>query len=363
MDNLTHTLFGLTLGRTPLGRAGRGATAALILASNAPDIDVIAAARGMDNYLRWHRGPTHGLLGIVGLGLLSAAVVTLGLRLSPKKEGEADDAPFGTLAAVGMIGVLCHVLMDLPTSYGTRLLSPFTWRWFAVDLMPIVDVYLLGILGAGLLFGGASAPSRRRNAAIVLVLMTANYGLRAVTHWQALVRAPRLFGPALPQECPDAATNRLIDSWPSGRDSEPAGRRCVVQMVAVPTFYSPFNWRIIAQLPNAFVIHDLDLLDGRFGRPDETGEPTGRTTVRVPNVWTPAVFAAASTRLGNTFLGFARLPAARSFVDSSGIATVRWSDLRFLGTRMALAPPQNDPFTVVIRMGSDGQVLEQRLGP
>jgi len=43
MDNLTHTLFGLTLARTPLGRAGRGTTAALILASSAPDIDIIAA--------------------------------------------------------------------------------------------------------------------------------------------------------------------------------------------------------------------------------------------------------------------------------------------------------------------------------
>jgi kynurenine formamidase len=42
MDNLTHTLFAVTLARTPLGRAGRGATAALILASNAPDIDIPA---------------------------------------------------------------------------------------------------------------------------------------------------------------------------------------------------------------------------------------------------------------------------------------------------------------------------------
>src|SRR5437867_10287353 len=112
MDNLTHTLFGLTLARTPLGRAGRGTTAALVLASNAPDIDVIAAARGMESYLRWHRGPTHGVLGIVGLGVLCAGLVTVGLRLSPGKEGEGDDAPFRMLAAVAMIGVLCHVLMD-----------------------------------------------------------------------------------------------------------------------------------------------------------------------------------------------------------------------------------------------------------
>ena len=37
-----------------------------------------------------------------------------------------------------MIAVLLHVLMDLPTSYGTRVLSPFDWRCL-VDWMPIID--------------------------------------------------------------------------------------------------------------------------------------------------------------------------------------------------------------------------------
>ena len=315
--------------------------------------------------MRWHRGPTHGVLGIVGLGVLCAGLVTVGLRLSPGKEGEGNDAPFRILAAVAMIGVLGHVLMDLPTSYGTRLLSPFDWHWFAVDWMPIVDVYLIGILVAGLLFGGTAAPARRRNAAIVLVLMMANYGLRAVAHQQALASAPRLFGPTLPQGCEAAGTSRVIDYWPTGSASistEP-GKRCLVQMVAVPTFFSPFNWRVIAHLSNAFEVHDIDLLDARFRQAGTTTDGAWRTTLLVPNIWTPAVFSAASTRLAQTFLGFARLPAARSFVDPTGTATIRWTDLRFIGARMALAPPQNDPFAIVIRLGPDGRVIDQRLGP
>src|SRR6478752_1337663 len=121
MDNLTHTLFAVTLGRTRLGRAGRGTTTALVLASNAPDIDIITTVRGGASYLQWHRGPTHGPVGVIALGLLTAAL--------------------GMLVAASMVGVLCHILMDFPTSYGTRLLSPFSWRWFATDLMPIVDIY------------------------------------------------------------------------------------------------------------------------------------------------------------------------------------------------------------------------------
>ena len=112
------------------------------------------------------------------------------------------------LAGVSMIGGLLHVLMDLPTFYGTRPLSPFDWHWYAVDWMPIVDIYLLMALAAGLAFGGVSPRVRRHNASIVLMLMAANYGLRGVAHHQALLLAPRLFGPALPQPCRPVARQR-----------------------------------------------------------------------------------------------------------------------------------------------------------
>src|SRR5438445_9794131 len=86
MDNATHTLFALTLARTPLGRAGRGTTTALVLASNAPDVDFVMSfvttARGSASYLQWHRGPTHGLLGVLALGAIVALLVRAGQRLA-----------------------------------------------------------------------------------------------------------------------------------------------------------------------------------------------------------------------------------------------------------------------------------------
>src|SRR5438034_4462373 len=90
MDNATHTLFALTLARTPLGRAGRGTAAALVIASNIPDIDIVAGARGSVSYLAWHRGPTHGLLGVIGLGLTTAGLVWLGRDRVDRRRG-ADD--------------------------------------------------------------------------------------------------------------------------------------------------------------------------------------------------------------------------------------------------------------------------------
>jgi membrane-bound metal-dependent hydrolase YbcI (DUF457 family) len=387
MDNVTHTLFALTLARTPLGRAGRGTTAALIIASNIPDADIVSTVGGATKYLAWHRGPTHGPLGIVVLGVATGAIVWAAGRAMDARARKAASAATGApnaaiatgssevgpsaaslpmLATIATIGALFHVLMDFPTSYGTRLFSPFDWHWWAVDWMPIIDVYLLFALAAGLLFGRGSPTAQRRLAAIVLVLMAGNYGLRAVSHHRALATAPRLFGPLLPKPCDQSAADRpTIERWPrnlasTGRDPS---KRCLVELVALPTFFSPFKWRVVAHLSNAYEVHDVDLLDGRFRQAADASEVMWRTTLRFPNVWTAPVWTAASTELGKVFLGFARLPAARSFVDPFGTATVRWNDIRFIGMRPALGSAQNDPFSAMIRIAPDGHILAEQLIP
>lgn len=237
MDNLTHTLFALTLARTPLGRGGRGATSALILASNAPDIDIVTAAGGALRYLQWHRGPTHGLLGVVGLGLVTAGLIWAAGRVFDR-ERAARRASYRTLGLVSVAGVLLHVLMDLPTAYGSRILSPFDWHWYSIDLIPIIDIYLLVALGAGLAFGARSEALRRRSAAIVLAFMMANYAVRGAAHERALTLAPRVFGPLLPERCdPSAPSRPMIDMWPrspSPSSERNPARQCLIEIAALP---------------------------------------------------------------------------------------------------------------------------------
>ncbi|HKB14183.1 MAG TPA: metal-dependent hydrolase [Vicinamibacterales bacterium] len=374
---MTHTLFGATLARTPLAGAGRGTTAALLLASNAPDIDIVAAAGGSIKYLQWHRGPTHGPLGVVVLGVVVAALVWIGRRIYDARNASGSaaaaragsdpqpDASFAMLVVISMIGIVFHILMDVPTSYGTRLLSPFSWRWYAVDWMPIVDIYLLMVLVASM-FGRSNEHQRRAKAAIVLTLMAANYGLRAMAHYQALDLAPQLFGPTLPELCdPPPAEGSALESWPRLTPPSPPtpGRRCLIEIAAIASFTSPFRWRIVAQLSNAYEIHDIDLFENRFRSPDTESEAPWRMTLRYPNVWTPAVDRAATTRLGQAFLGFSRFPAARSAVDSHGVTTVRWSDVRFAGGIAGLEQPTRsvNPFTAMVRIDPNGRILEERI--
>jgi hypothetical protein len=256
--------------------------------------------------------------------------------------------------------------MDLPTSYGIRPLSPFDWHWYAVDWLPIVDIYLLATLVIGLL-GRPTPKQARAKAAFVLLLMATNYGVRGYLHHQALELAPRLFGPTLPLPCdPPDATTRLLDVWPRPtRPSDPPpGRRCLVEIAAMPSFTSPFRWRIIAQLSNAYEIHDIDLFDARFQEPESASEVLWRMTLRYPNVWTPAVQKAASSHLGQIFLGFSRFPAARSSVDANGVTTVRWTDVRFAGgiTGLDQPAPRSGLFTATVKVAPDGRIVEETLG-
>jgi membrane-bound metal-dependent hydrolase YbcI (DUF457 family) len=374
LDNVTHTLFGVTLGRTSLGRAGRGITATLIIASNSPDLDIAAAAGGSARYLQWHRGMTHGPLGVVALGLVSATIVHVGQRLMDRHlsattvdggRSPAAYAPLHMLFAAGVIGTLFHVLMDLPTSYGVRILSPFSWRWFGVDWMPIIDIYLLIALGSGLFLRRSTREARQRNAAIVFTFVAAIYAVRGYMHHQALDLAPRLFGPALPPRCdPPAEAEPALDSWPKPvTDPASPGRRCLVEIAAMPTFTSPFDWRIIAQMSNAYEIHDVNLLDARL-RDAEGDAMFWRQTIRYPNIWSDDVRRAAATDLGQVFLGFSRFPAARTARDAAGAATVRFTDMRFVGSPVFDDPAARrvQPFTATIRFDAAGSLVSERLG-
>jgi inner membrane protein len=146
VDNLTHSLVGAVLGRMGLRRLSPRAMPALIIAANLPDIDsFVAGAVGCDP-LAAHRGFTHGIGGLLTLPFLAAAIILAFEKLQPCKEGPPR---FGGLLLVCFLGVLSHPLLDFMNSYGTRLLEPFSSRWFYADTLFIIDpwIWIMLILG------------------------------------------------------------------------------------------------------------------------------------------------------------------------------------------------------------------------
>jgi len=184
---------------------------------------------------------------------------------------------------------------------------------------------------------------------------------------QAISLAPRVFGPTWPQRCDGGAHDdrALLAVWPRDVNTTPAtGSRCLIEVAAMPSFFSPFRWRLIAQMSNAYELHDVDVLDARLRRPPEPGEAPWRVNVRYPNQWTPAVRMAAAAPIPRVFLGFSRFPAARWLRDPrTGETTVRWTDMRFATGLTIDQRARAGLFGATVRLDRDGALLEQRLGP
>ncbi|HVL69846.1 MAG TPA: metal-dependent hydrolase [Vicinamibacterales bacterium] len=229
MDNVCHTLVGIAAARAGLQRKTAYATATAAIAANLPDLDVLVFATDMPS-VAFRRGITHGAPAQLLLPIVCAAAMWwIGRRRpSPRRP-----VHFGWLLAISYVGVLSHVLLDLLNTYGVRLLSPMSQRWFYGDAVFIVDPWLWLMLGAGVLFARRYGA---RAAAVALTCATLYIGAmvvsarvaRTIVHdaWiartgeapRALMVGPRPVTPFRKQIIVDAGDHYVAGAfrWPLG---------------------------------------------------------------------------------------------------------------------------------------------------
>jgi inner membrane protein len=154
MENLAHTLLGLSIAKAGLERATPLATTTLVISSNLPDIDVFSRVEdGTLGYLEYHRGFTHGILG---LALLAAALTVILMFMDRRFRLRNDPfrrplRPF-RIFFIAYLGGLGHTFMDFTNNYGVRPLEPISNRWMYGDLVFVVDPWIWLILGAGVVW-------------------------------------------------------------------------------------------------------------------------------------------------------------------------------------------------------------------
>jgi len=145
LDNITHSLTGWALGQAGLKQKTRKGLAALILAANAPDIDVFFQWAPWEP-LATHRGVTHSLIGGVLLLPLMLWGLLLALDSWQVKRGVTFKSGLAMhpwwLLGLCYLGALTHPLLDLQTTYSVQLLSPLSGRWFHSDSLFIIDAWL-----------------------------------------------------------------------------------------------------------------------------------------------------------------------------------------------------------------------------
>lgn len=156
MDPITHTMTGAVMARAGLDRAGKLPLAAttLMLAANAPDIDIFVMFLGSYAGLAFRRGWTHGPVAMAVLPILLTGLMLAWDRLVRRRgERGASRAPVavGATLLIASIGVWSHPALDWLNTYGIRLLMPFRGDWFYGDAVFIIDPWLWLLLAAALI--------------------------------------------------------------------------------------------------------------------------------------------------------------------------------------------------------------------
>ena len=149
MDNLTHSLVGLTAAKAGLEKLSPGATALSILAANSPDVDIVVLLfKGRWGYLHHHRGITHSLAGAAVLAFALPLVFYLGDRLIAQIRKRERRARLWGLLLVSILTTATHPLLDWSNNYGIRFFLPWNARWSYGDFTFIVDPFIWMVLGA-----------------------------------------------------------------------------------------------------------------------------------------------------------------------------------------------------------------------
>lgn len=300
MDNLTHTLTAVAISQTGLNRKTRFATLTLILAANAPDIDIVAGFTGSINYLKYHRGIAHSFVGIIVLAfMISGLVYWIGKKLKPNS-----NLPVNArwLLVAALLGTGSHLLLDFTNSYGVRPFLPFSGRWYAWDIMFIFDPLLITILILGLGVPwllrmvseevGARKARSTAGAIFCLCALPGLWGVRHFAHRRALaILDSRTYSDEIPQ-----------------RSS------------ALPNVANPFAWIGVVETETSFRVLSVNVLTANDA-------PNELQKFEKPQP-SPALAAAMNTEGGRVFLDFARFSWAQVDAGEEGYQ-VRITDLRF----------------------------------
>lgn len=289
-------------------RLPRFGTALLIAAGVAPDLDYASYFAGPQAYLTLHRSALHAIPGGIALGCaLAAAFCTLDSRWTPAKSPRKPPAPlvFAVAAALSLLGIAAHDLLDLASGEGMQMLWPFRIHWFRWDLAESFDPWVLVLLVGGLLIPllfrlvSEEVGARKKHGAgsgaavFTLLLLCVYFGARAYFHARVV--------------------DLLLSSEYHEREPLAAG--------AFPMPANPLDWRGVVATDNT-----LEELDVNLASVAEFNSDRSLTHYKPPD--SPALEAAEKTGVARRFLRYAEFPLASVARREDGYR-VELRDLRF----------------------------------
>ena len=352
MDNLTHSLVGLTAAKAGLENLSPGATGLCLLAANAPDADIVVLAFGDRwSFLQHHRGITHAIVGVIALALVLPLIFYVVDLLWSRFRNQQPTVKLKGLLLASFVVSATHPLLDWTNNYGIRFLLPWNQRWFYGDLVFIVDPFMWLILGGASFLLSAKTRSGKfiwaGVAAILTSLIVASERSNSLPNpllfllvWGlALIGLIVLFvsgaGKRWGNKIAFASFAVVLVYWSLlalahyravARGVEEAARMAnaqgetVARLAAMPRLANPFRWDCVFETDKATYRFEVGLLDHAA---------SGRAVRYAKEA--PALKATVSQqRPARTFLGFARFPVMQ--LEDPGCTTrtlVQLADLRY----------------------------------
>jgi inner membrane protein len=233
MDIVTHALCGALAGQTlirkssvenrhardrflPLKTAGAGAVF--------PDLDfILFPANPLVFLADWHQSFTHSLvLAPAWAALLTVLCVSFSTSLRHQRR---------LIYCAFLLGIVSHILLDVLTVYGTRLLYPLSSRDFSLGTTFLIDPVIILIMAVGLFLS-----LQKRATRMATILTMAALGLYIAFQWHLKIQAAKPGGTFIPQA--------------SGGS---------VSTVALPQPFSPFHWLVIVTMQDHYSAALVDL--------------------------------------------------------------------------------------------------------
>ncbi len=318
MDPISHAVIGSAVAAMVPAGTHPALVWGVLIGAEIPDADfVVRLWGGSAKYLHTHRGPTHGIVSL----LLESAVISTALRLI------WPDVPFGPLYLWTLLGCLSHTGFDITNDYGTQAFWPLSRRWLALDLVPIVDLYLLGMIAAGWAVN-AQWPGHRQ--AIFGVVWLLSLGYLVVRYW-------------LRRRAWEIVRAKFDLSQPCG-EAVPCGDRWVQERLTIhPSLLSLNTWRYVVQMRGEYLVGRVWVFSRRVSDPE-----------RARNDYDRVVKASLKSQVVTIFRDWARRPRVQ-VENKDGLYHVVWSEMRYEVDNFS-------PFTAYAWLDEDLKLIDEGLG-
>jgi inner membrane protein len=362
MDNLTHSLLGLTAAKAGLEKLSPGATTLCVLAANSPDADLLTLVFGRWTYLQQHRGISHSIVGVLLLMLALPMAFYVGDLILAKARNRGRTVKLPGLLLVSAVVTASHPLMDWTNNYGVRFLLPWNPRWFYGDFVFVIDPFIWIVLGGAaflltsktkrqlviwgiiavltscLVLIGPSGPALLPNAIVVRLLWLVALAVVIILYHLVVIRSAgaKIAIASLcivVTYCAGLAAAHVVALRRAELDARNIASQHnenVLRVAAMPMVANPVGWLCVMETERATYRFNLSLFDSP---PGSAGLPEFANIVRYEKpsgIDAEAVAKAERDQRSQVFLGFARFPVMKVAGEDCATQTlVQFADLRY----------------------------------